>query len=61
VSRLLNPVFGNKENLDFPFSLVSKIGQPQFTQPPMCPRAVSPRDLLAERANQRERERNRPC
>lgn len=58
MSRLLNPVYGDRENLDFPFSLVSKIGQPQ---PPMCPRAVSPRDLLAERANQRERERNRPC
>ena len=32
MSRLLNPVYGDRENLDFPFSLVSKIGQPQFTQ-----------------------------
>lgn len=46
MSRLLNPVFGDKENLDFPFRLVSKIGQPQFTQPPMCPR-MSPRCVSA--------------
>ncbi len=36
MSRLLNPVFGDKENLDFPFRLVPRLDN-RNSQPPCVP------------------------